>query len=470
VKLLQPKLKNEIYLNATLAYCTTCNKTEFARITANNEGVFMQRICPVAIPEPVKLASDYKWYIERMQEPQSINKSDHSCKSKRGCPQDCGLCEWHTASIKLPVFSITNDCNLDCPICFTYNRPDIKYYKSPEDTQKILDHIFDKKDKRQIINLTGGEPTLHPQLLDILNRCRDKGIERITMNTNGLRIAANPDFAQQIKDSGVQVVLSLDTLDKEKCIKIHGKDITQQKLKTLEILEKLEIPTTILSVCIKEVNEEEVADIAETYLKKDFVKSITIQNMTFTGKNGSNFYPRKHITIDEIEKLLAKKPDFSESDFFPLASYHPLCYSVAYYIVSNGKILPLTKLIDKQTLTIVTADLYYLEPDSELTRNFVDGINRLWADGYDEDYIMELKKLIKEIHPTNGEISNERRKEILEKKIKSIYIHPHMDADNFDIDRVCRCGDIVPDETGKMIPACSYNLLYRQNDPRFWVE
>lgn len=464
------KLKNEIYLNSTLSYCTHCGKTEFARISANNDGVFMQRMCPQKKAEPVKIAADYKWYMERVNTPQQINTSDNQLESKKGCPQDCGLCDWHTSSIKLPVFSITNDCNLDCPICFTYNRQDSKYYKSPEDAQKILENVFKDKKKRQILNITGGEPTLHPQLFEILEKCKEMEVERITMNSNGLKIAANKEFAKKIKEAGVQVVLSLDTFDKEKSIKIHGKDISQQKLKTLETLEEFDIPTTILSVCIKDVNEKEVAEIAQKYIHKSFVKSITIQNMTFTGKRGSEFYPRKHITIDEVEDLLVKQNGFSKSDFFPLASYHPLCYSVAYYIVSNNIIIPMSKLIDRETLSKATEDLYYLEPDNNLTKAFIDGINSLWAEGYDDETIAELKSFLKKIHPNDTRITNEERKAFLEKRIKSIYIHPHMDADNFDIDRVSRCGDIVPDESGQMIPACSYNLLYRQNDSRFWVE
>lgn len=463
-------LKNEIYLNATLAYCTSCGKNELARITANNQGVFMQRMCPVSKPEPVKLAANYKWYMERMNVPKLMNNSDNTLKSAEGCPKDCGLCQWHASSIKLPVFSITNDFNLDCPICFTYNRPDVKYYKTPEDVRKILEHVFGNKAKRQLVNITGGEPTLHPQLFDILEVCKQMQIERITLNTNGLKIANDPVFAEKIKEAGVQLVLSLDTFDKEKSILIHGIDISKQKLRTLKLLEEYDIPTTILSVCIKDVNEQDVAEIADTYIQKNFIKSITIQNMAYTGKRGSAFSTRKHVTIDEVEQLLSTKANFAETDFFALASYHPLCYSVAYYFVSNNKVIPGSKLIAKEILMQYTRDLYYLEPDNDLTKYFIDGINRLWAEGYDEDAILELKSFLKEIYPTDRELPDEQRRVILEKKIKSIYIHPQMDADNFDIDRVCTCGDIVPDESGRMIPACSYNLLYRKNDRRFWAE
>jgi uncharacterized radical SAM superfamily Fe-S cluster-containing enzyme len=53
--------------------------------------------------------------------------------------------------------------------------------------------------------------------------------------------------------------------------------------------------------------------------------------------------------------------------------------------------------------------------------------------------------------------------------VKPVTIHAHMDSENFDVARVSLCGDLVPHENGAMIPACSYNLLYRQKDPRFWT-
>ena len=144
------------------------------------------------------------------------------------------------------------------------------------------------------------------------------------------------EFAEKIKESGVQLVLSLDTLDPDKSVLIHGRDITGLKEACLQRLETLNIPTTILPVCIKGVNEVEVAEIVHAYLRKPFVCSITVQNMTFTGRNGSRFEPREHITMDEIETLLSSKPGIKEEDFFSLSSYHPLCYSAAYYIVHNG--------------------------------------------------------------------------------------------------------------------------------------
>lgn len=458
------------YLNSTLAYCSTCNEAEQARIVARDGGVFMERLCPVEGARSVKVASDYIWYRENMPCPAEPAGLYVASETSEGCPRDCGPCRHHIGGLHLPVFSITNACNLDCNICFTYNRADKKYFKSVEETRKIIDNILRATGGVELINLTGGEPTLHPELFDILNTCKVEGIRCITMNTNGLTIANDFSFAEKMKQAGVRMVLSLNTFDPEKSRLIHGKDITKEKKQALETLKALEIPTTILSVCIKGVNEGDVAEIAEQYIKEDFVRSITIQNMTFTGYRGSSFEPREHITIDEVEKLLAARGSFSKEDFSPLGSYHPLCYSVAYYIVHRDRIFPLARLLGKDVIRRHTKGSYILDPDADYSSHIREGLDQLWAEGGDEELEAALRHLLNELYPKGKKLSSLERREASERMIKMLYIHPHMDEDNFDIDRVSRCGDLVPDESGRMVPACSYNLLYRQQDARFWRE
>lgn len=458
-----------VLLDTTLAFCPVCRETEQAFVVAREGGVYLERVCRKSGTVDTRILADYRWYLERAREPGTVRRLPRTRDLEKGCPRDCGLCRCHTATPHLPVISITNLCNLNCPICFTYNRPDLAYCKSPAEMSAILGHLQNEVGSLDLINITGGEPSLHPELFELLRLCTGSGfIGRVTMNTNGLRIAADPDFALHIKEAGVQVVLSLDTLDPARSVVIHGRDITAEKQKTLEVLEELGIPTTILTVCIKGVNEEESAELVDRYLMKHFVRGVTIQNMTFTGENGRRFQPREHITIDEVEGLLEKKGGFSRQDFFPLGSYHPLCYSVAYYLVEGGRRLSLSRLVDKGLLTAATENSYLLDGGDELARNFRAGIDRLWAAGEDEDTIAMLRRFIEELYPTGLTLSKIERRERAEKMVKMIYIHPHMDEDNFDLARVSRCGDVVPDENGRMIPACSYNLLFRQQDARFW--
>jgi uncharacterized radical SAM superfamily Fe-S cluster-containing enzyme len=458
----------DTYLNATLAYCSLCQQVEQARIVSNQQGVFLERICAQTGTQRSKLAADPAWYRQRLDYLPPLSQVNSPLPAKLGCPLDCGPCQWHSNRLRLPIFSITNDCNLDCPKCFTYNRPDKKYFKDVEDTKKIINHIINATAGVQLINLTGGEPLLHPQLFDILQACVHDKIGRITINTNGLLLAENSLLAQRLKESGVQLIFSLDTLDPDTSRLIHGRDITRQKQKALEVLETLQIPTTLLHVCIKGVNYLESQTLIEKYIKKDFVRGVTIQNMTFTGQNGSRFMPREHITLDEVETLLCRDGTFNKSDFFPHGGYHPLCYSIAYYVVCGERLFPLTRLLSWQVLQELLENTYVLDPTRDLSQEFMAGVNRLWAEGEDEEVLKALKVFIQGLYPTDYQISVQDRQLWTEKNIKMIYIHAHMDEDNFDIDRVSRCGDLVPDESGALIPACSYNLLFRQKDSRFW--
>ena len=460
----------DIYIKSTLAYCKACGKPEQALIVSRDGSVYLDRLCPQNGKMSSIIARDYNWYMERTSFEQFFPSPKEKKPSINGCPNDCGLCEWHTNKTLLPIFSITNDCNLDCPKCFTYNRQDKKYYKSLDETKQILDNLTAKNDNIQFLDITGGEPSLHPNLFEILDLCKSYGISRVMMNTNGLKIADDETFAKKIKESGVQVVLSLDTLNPETSIQMYGVDLKQIKLRTLAMLEKYDIPTTLLAVAVKNLNENEIAEICKEYLKKDFVRSITIQNFAFTGKNGKDFTIKERLTMDDMERALIDSGVCKGDDFFPPSSYHPLCYSSAYYIVHGGFSIPLSRILPRELLSQMSKNSYILNPKNDFSKNFLDGVNNLWAEGESPLLIKALKSFIERAFPNDRSIDESERRSFLEKKIKMILIHPHMDEDNFDLERTSRCGDIVPDENGNFIPACAYNLIYRQKDERFWID
>jgi uncharacterized radical SAM superfamily Fe-S cluster-containing enzyme len=457
-------------IHSTVAWCVRCNTAEHAIVYAEADAIYLKRLCPKEQTPGVRIASDYDWYMKRYTRGYAKVSPEKPSPVSKGCPLDCGLCANHSNRINLPVFSITNDCNLDCPICFTYNRPDRKYFKSPDDIDRILDHIEEKNGIPEVINVTGGEPTLHPDFFEIIRRIRARGAVRLTVNTNGIIVAGNESFAERIAESGAQMVLSLNTFDPEKSRMIHGRDISGEKKRALEYFEKYDVPVTLLSVAIKNLNEDDISGIIAGYMDRKFVRTFVIQNMTFTGAHGSAFYPRERITLDDVETALAKNNIFSRDDFFPLGSSHPLCYSAAYYFVHGSKAISLTKLVDRERLIAMTERDYLLRPDDAFSREFLEGITRLWAEGVDEETLDELRSFFRKMYPSGRRVSDSERIAISEGSVKSIYIHAHMDDDTFDCARAARCGDIVPDESGAMIPACSYNLVYRERDERFWFK
>jgi len=452
-------------LGSTRAWCPDCRVVEHALYNAEAGGVFMDRICSQSGSRrsPVSLSLD--WFLERTCKAQVMRQNKNVMPARRGCPFDCGPCAHHANSLRLPIFSITNNCNLACPICFTHNRPDKVYNKSLDELERILDHIEAERENLDLLDLTGGEPTLHPQIFEILERCVKRSFRRVAMNSNGMVLGKNRAFSEKIKALGVQVILSLDTLDVEKSLRIHGKDLVRSKLDALAMLEALNISTALLLVWIPGLNDDEIPGLIRDYLPKKFVCGVTIQNMAYTGHHGSRFSPRRHSTLEEVERGLAERGGFAASDFFAHGSYHPLCYSTGYFIVEGARRIPFARLAEKELLTAATAESFLMRQTPELEARFRERIDALWASGADKEELALLKKFI-----ARYEKEDAHRPGFFHEMVKTVTIHAHMDEDNFDLARVAFCGDLVPDESGAMIPACSYNLLYRQKDPRFWVE
>ena len=93
---------------------------------------------------------------------------------KLGCPHDCGLCpdqEQHTC---LALIEIDDHCNLTCPACFANSSPTRDGTRSLAEVEAMLDALFASEGAPDLVQISGGEPTLHPQILEILLRAKLK--------------------------------------------------------------------------------------------------------------------------------------------------------------------------------------------------------------------------------------------------------------------------------------------------------
>ncbi|MBI4678215.1 MAG: radical SAM protein [Elusimicrobia bacterium] len=466
------------YFATTSGMCRECRRIVRAQIVFEGGKVYQERICPEHGASRALIAADQDWYLAAVREPMAADKPRLvSTKVEKGCPFDCGICAFHEQKCNLPVFSITNACNLRCPICFTYNRKDKIYFKTKEEMGRLLDWIVEAAGPVDLINVTGGEPTLHPELLSLLELAKRPEIGRVTLNSNGLTLAKDPDLVKRLKDLGIYVILSFDTFDPETAKRIHGLDVVEAKLKALENLRKHDVPTTILNVLIKGVNDSELPRILKMALDEDFIRSLTVQTMTFTGYGGKGFSPREHITIDETEKIVEAGASgrIRASDFMPLPSAHPLCYGICYLFGSKSEeVVPLLRVVSKEELREALKGGYLLHPDGRFEKALKQGMDLLWANssGSDEAAIQlkTLKGILKKLYPPGESHTVFERQKLGERHTKTIYVHAHMDEDNFDTARAVKCPDMVPDESRKLRPACTYNLFYRQKDERFWVD
>ncbi len=466
-----PRLQERdyIYFTTVRGMCRRCRQIQPARVFLRNGQVWQQSLCPCGPQEPVLIAADSRWYMSEVVRPMPDRSPVFGAKPpQRGCPHDCGPCTWHASPCQLPIFSITNACNLRCPICFTYNRQDRTYFMTAGEMKEVVEWIISATGQVDLINVTGGEPTLHPNLLELLALCRRPEIGRITMNSNGLRLADDYELCRRLADLGVYVILSHNTFDPETSCRLHGRDLTAVKQQAIENLTRAGARMTLLNVLMRDTNEDALGGLLDLMRRNDQILSLTIQTMTYTGQGGGQFPRARHIPVDEAAQIVCRQSHgaLEPTDFITRPSAHPLCYLVCYLLKSGDQLLPFTRFSSPDGIRRALGDSYLLRPEPAADL-FTDAIDQLYATG-ETTHLMALRRLIEQLYPTVRSISTSERQRRAEASVRTIYLHAHMDEDTFDCSRAMLCPDMVPAGPGRMIPACTYNLFYRMQDERFY--
>ncbi len=458
------------YFTTVRGMCRTCRRIVPARVFFRDGSVFQESLCETCKNPPVRIAADKDWYLHNVLTARpDASPLPFASPPERGCPHDCGPCTWHASRCQLPVLSITNSCDLRCPICFTYNRPDRVFHKSPEEMAATVDWIIESSGPVDLINITGGEPTQHPQLLEVLQCCQRPEIGRITMNSNGLRLAEDLDLCKALAGLDVCVVLSFNTFDSDISRQLHGRDLVATKLRAIDNLTRAGVRMTLLHVLIRDTNEQAIGGLFDLMRGNENVLSLTVQTMTYTGQGGGEWTERKHIPVDEATRIVCDQSGgmLQAADFAPRPSTHPLCYALSYMIKAGESFLPFARFASPEKIASLLAHSYLIRLGDE-DRFFRDVIDELYAKGKTE-YLAIFRKLVETLYPAGQSLSQFQRQRLAESTIRTVYIHAHMDEDTFDSARAMQCTDLVPAEEGKLIPACTYNLFYRQQDERFYV-
>jgi len=116
------------------------------------------------------------------------------------------------------------------------------------------------------IRLTGGEPTVHPDLLAIVHGIRVAGITRISMTTNGLRLT---ELAVSLKQAGLERVnVSVDTLDPDRFQRVTRWGHLDKVLAGVHAAEAAGLtPIKINAVIARGFNEQDIAELARLTLR-----------------------------------------------------------------------------------------------------------------------------------------------------------------------------------------------------------
>lgn len=463
-----------IYYSMTKSLCGVCKRAVDAKIVFRDDRVYFAKYCPEHGQQECLASSSVEWYLDCLSfiaphtPPSRISRP-----VQHGCPFDCGACASHQQKVYLPVVPITSSCNLDCPICYTINKNDDAHHLSLDDFRAILEKLKEDHAELDIINFTGGEPTLHPQLPELMQMCLDAGIQRITISTNGLKLQ-NEEYVKLLGQLRARIVLSLDTFSPETDKLLLGANTVNAKLRALDLLEKHDVAVTILPAVAAGLNDSEVGSLLDVVLSRRNMRSLELHTLSFTGQGGVGFQRKARITIPDLHRKIdeATGSRIGWRDFVPSPLAHPHCYSICYLLMlDGGGYVPFTRLMPRATLFELLQDSLYLEPREKMENVFREIIDDLWAnpDRVPESarVLATLKRLLKEVYPAGRTLSILDRQRIAERSTRAIYIHSHMDEENFDVARVMKCCVGVPETDGSNIPTCSYNVLYREKDQRF---
>ncbi len=367
-----------------------------------------------------------------------------------GCPLDCGLCPDHQQHTCVGIIEVTQNCNLHCPTCFT-DSPSGGLL-SLNQVENILDNFVKSEGDPEVVQFSGGEPSIHPEILDMLHAARDKGIKYVMLNTNGVRIARDVDFVEELARIGVVVYLQFDGFAASTFQTIRGLDLREIKRNALKNLSEFSVNTVLVSTVQRGVNEDEMGAIVDYAMQTPIVRGVVFQPTFYSGRHPS-FDPMNRVTLPDVVKgiVAQSKFGFRQTDFVPIPCCFPTCSSATYVYVDDNGVLPLPRTVKVEDYLDYFKNRTVVDIDKVVQEAFESLYSASSVPGSEK--MIESYCTVCGIPFNLGELKN---------KVKMIMIQPFPDPYTFNVKQVMKCcvHELLPD--GRIIPFCAYNNLYRK--------
>ena len=443
---LLPRDTGDGVLKTTRTLCPTCLRPLLGTTVQRSGRVYLQRECPEhgAIEALVSSARRHYYLRDEVPHAPPAGAAELSSTSARGanralpilssredggdCQPDtscgCGPGPGHRTCVAL--LEITNSCNLHCPVCFA---------QSPHGSHRpVAELVADvaaflaARGPLDVLQLSGGEPLLHPDLLPLIDRCRQLPIEQLMINTNGLEFLRGDDLAAGLaaRRQGLQLFLQLDGLDAASHVALRGSDLLARKQAVIETIVRHDLPTNLACTIVRGVNEGQVGELLKLGLNTPQIRGITFQPATWSGRFEHAMDPLERVTLADVIRLLAQQSGgfLTEDDFHPLPCSHPNCCSFTFVARRRkGEPLALSRVARYE----------------DHVERLADRVNFKLADA----------------RACCG--FGERPEDFFR-----VVVKPFMDAYTFDEERADECCIHVIQPGGKAVSFCRFNTLLRK--------
>jgi 7,8-dihydro-6-hydroxymethylpterin dimethyltransferase len=456
-----------LFYGLTNSICSQCLEKTEAKIIFRDEAVFLVKHCRTHGREEVLIATDIEYYqlcqefIKPGDMPQHFNTP-----IERGCPYDCGLCPDHEQHSCVTLVELTDRCNLSCPICYADSgaaevsslTQERRQHRSLAEIERMLDGVVANEIEPDIVQLSGGEPTLHPEFFQILELAKSKPIKHLMVNTNGIRIAGDREFCARLASymPGIEVYLQFDSFEAAALQELRGADLREMRQRAIEHLNEFKISTTLVVTVKKGLNDGELGKIIEYALQQPCVRGVTFQPIQVAGRL-EDFDPRTdRYTLTEVrQSILDQSPHFQPADLLPVPC-HPDCLAMSYALKVDGKVVPLSGLIDTSTFLKLMPNSIVYEQNDTLRKKLFE----LFSTGNSPDMaatkLEQLLCCLPLVTVPQG---------LTYENVFRILIVQFLDPYNFDVRSVKRSCIHIAQPNGHLIPFDTYNIFYRPGAP-----
>ena len=447
-----------IFHELTRSICPECKAVIDAQIILRDNKVYIRKRCPSHGWFEGIISSDAEMYVNsaKFNKPGTI-PLEFSTEVKDGCPLDCGLCPEHKQHICLALIEVNTACNLNCPICFA--NAGIGYSLTLEQVEGMLDRFVEIEGDPEVVQFSGGEPTIHPDLPAMIQAAKDRGIRQVMVNTNGVRIARDDKFLDTLSKLEPVIYFQFDGLRRETYRVIRGEDLLDTKLSALDRLHQAGLDAVLVAAIERDVNVDEVGAIVEFGLQHPAVRGVVLQPVTHVGRH-IPFDPMQRVTIPDVIHGIVEQTGgrFVLEDFVPVPCCFPTCQVNSYIYVDGETVTPLPRLLKiEDYLDYITNRALPKPPNAALVQQALEG---LWS----ASAVAGTEKTADQFQCACGpglelpfSVSH------LKEHIFQIAIKDFLDAYTFNVKQVMKCcvGILVPD--GRVIPFCAYNSVgYRE--------
>jgi tetraether lipid synthase len=453
------KTRPYLFYDVALSICSTCFRKVEAKIVFQDDRVLLLKHCPRHGHERVLVADDVDYYrrcrevfLKKPEMPQHYNTA-----VKWGCPYDCGLCTDHEQHSCLSLVEICDFCNLRCPICYASSGPDRQHFRPLEQIERMLDAVVRNEGQPDVVQISGGEPTMHPEFFKVLDLAKARPIRHLMVNTNGVKIAESEAFTERLAAymPDFELYLQFDSFERAALLKLRGVDLRAVREKAIERLNRHQISTTLVVTLEKGVNDHEIGPIIDFALEQPCVRGVTFQPVQHAGRADGYDPELDRLTLTEVRRgILEQTSVFRPEDVIPVPC-HPDSLAMAYALKVGGRVTPLTGMMDPDVLINAGRNTIVYEQDEGVRH----GIMKLFATNHSPQSgagtLRELLCCLPQVAvPASLGYEN----------IFRVIIMQFIDAHAFDVRSVKKsCVHIVHPEDGRLIPFDTYNLFYRDD-------